>query len=257
MPNSRLLGLISALLACAAGAGAQAPDSLPFSDGERLTFRISAGKLGTVGHAVMTLTGPVDVRGTETMLASFDANAGIPLFKGSDATRSWIDPTRMTSLRFQKRERRPFSSADDSVEIYPGLHHWDGLKGDSGTTVSDLPLDELSFIYFLRTRTLEPDSVYSFDQDYDRRRPPTTVRVVKHEALTTPAGTFKTVEYEVRMTDRRNYKKSAVLHFWFSEDRCRVLVRVESPMPMLGNSTMTLQAAVTPNCPYLASRGSP
>ncbi len=257
MASNRLLGLIAALLACTAGARAQAPDSLPFSDGERLTFRIRASKLGNVGKAVMTLTGPVDVRGTETMLASFNASAGIPLFKGSDATRSWIDPARMTSLRFQKRERRPFSSADDSVEIYPGLHHWDGLKGDSGTTATDLPLDELSFVYFLRTLTLEPDSVYSFSQDYDRRRPPTTVRVVKHEVITTPAGTFKTVEYEVRLADRRDYKKSELLHFWVSEDRCRVLVRVESHMPMLGSSTMSLETAVTPNCPYLASRGSP
>jgi hypothetical protein len=256
MRNSRLLGLISALAACAAGAGAQAPDSLPFSNGERLTFRIRAAKLGNVGHAVMALTGPVDVRGTETMLASFNASAGIPLFKGSDATRSWIDLTRMTSLRFQKHERRPFSSADDSVEIYPSLHHWEGLKGDSGTTVTDLPLDELSFVYFLRTLTLEPDSVYAFNQDYDRRRPPTTVRVVKHDTITTPAGTFNTVEYEVRLADRRDYRKSELLHFWISEDRCRVLVRVESHMPILGSSTMTLETAVTPNCPFLASRGN-
>ncbi len=65
MPNSRILALLSALLACTAGVGAQAPDSLPFGDGERLTrIRIRASKLGTVGHAVMTLSGPVDVRGT-------------------------------------------------------------------------------------------------------------------------------------------------------------------------------------------------
>ena len=80
-------------MGCAAAAGAQAPeqpperptdrladhpaDSLPFACGERLTFRVRTAKLGTVGHAVMTITGPVDIRGTETVLASFDASAGI------------------------------------------------------------------------------------------------------------------------------------------------------------------------------------
>jgi hypothetical protein len=236
------------LLACATVARAQVTDSLPFGDGERLTFSIRTSKLGTVGHAVMTLTGPVDVRGTETMLASFDASAGIAFLKGSDATRSWIDLTRMTSLRFQKRERRPFSSSEDSVEIYAGLHHWEGAKGDSGTIVSDLPLDELSFIYYLRTLTLAPDSLYSFDRHYDKRRLPTTVRVVKHEAVKTPAGEFNTVEYEMRVVDQHNYKTTGVLYFWFSEDARHLPVRIESTMPFLGNSVMTLESAITPNC---------
>jgi hypothetical protein len=276
MPRSRFLGIVPLLLVCAPGARAQTVDSvpprvqatdslplraqeaesLPFSEGERFTYRIRASRLGTVGHAEMALSGPVDVRGTQTLLATFNASAGIPLFKGSDATRSWIDPKRMTSLRFAKRERRPFRSADDSVEIYPDLHRWDGAKGDSGTTVNDLPLDELSFVYFLRTVTLKPDSLYSFNQEYDSRRPPTTVRLIKHEVLTTPAGTFNTVEYEVHTVDRLNYKDKEVLHFWFSEDRCRVLVRVEGHMPILGTSSMTLETAVTPNCPSLASRGN-
>jgi hypothetical protein len=249
-----LAGLLAALFVCATAAGAQATDSLPFGDGERLTFRIRTAKLGTVGHAVMTLTGPVDVRGTETLLASFDANAGIAFLKGSDATRSWIDLSRMTSLRFQKRERRPFSSARDSVEIYPSLHHWDGLKGDSGTTASDLPLDELSFIYFLRTITLAPDSLYSFDRHYDKRRLPTTVRVVKHESLETPAGEFSTVEYEMHVVDQHNYKTTGVLYFWISEDRCHLPVRIESNIPLLGDGIMTLETATTPNCHYAEAK---
>ena len=246
------------LIACASLAGAQpslrALDTLPFGDGERLTFRIRASKLGSVGHAVMTLTGPVDVRGTSTMLASFDASAGIAFLKGSDATRSWIDLARMTSLRFQKSERRPFSSADDSVEIFPDLRHWDGTHGSSGTSISDRPLDELSFIYFLRTVTLVPDSVYSFDRHYDQRRLPTTVRIVKHDTLKTPLGEISTVEYEMRVVDQHNYKTSGLIYFWFSEDRCHLPVRIESAMPVLGNSIMTLETATSTNCHYTETK---
>lgn len=244
----RLASLVPALFACAAVAGAQAPDSLPFSDGEHLTFRIHTSKLGTVGHAVMALTGPVDVRGTETMLASFDASAGIAFLKGSDATRSWIDLSRMTALRFAKHEHRPFSSSADSVEIYPGLHHWEGVNGDSGAVVSDLPLDELSFIYYLRTLTLAPDSLYTFARNYDKRRIPTTVRVVRYGPVKTPAGAFNTVEYEVRVVDQHDFSKTGVLYFWFSEDARHLPVQIESTMPFLGKSIMTLESAITPNC---------
>ena len=199
----------------------------------------------------MALSGPVDVRGIPTMLASFNANAGIAFLKGSDATRSWIDLARMTSLRFQKIEHRPFSSAKaDSVEIYPDLRHWDGMDGTSGTSISDRPLDELSFIYFLRTITLLPDSLYSFDRHYDQRRLPTTVRIVKHDTLKTPFGELSTVEYEMRVVDQHNYKTTGLIYFWFSEDRCHLPLRIESAMPVLGNSIMTLETATATNCLY-------
>jgi hypothetical protein len=232
-------------------------DSLPFGAGEKLTFTIRTAKFGKVGKAVMSLAGPVDVRGTPTVLASFDANAGIMFLKGRDATRSWIDLDRMTSLRFEKKERRPFSSANDSVEIYPDLRLWQAAHGDSGSTASDRPLDELSFIYYLRTLTLAPDSTYTFDRHYDKRRLPTTVRIVKQDTITTPAGEFSTVEYEMRVVDARDYQEHGVLYFWISDDRCRLPVRIESVMPLLGNGIMTLQTAVTPNCPRAENKSVP
>jgi hypothetical protein len=257
---------LNGVLVCAAGVGAQPSaeamahavprplpspsrrDSLPFGAGEKLTFSIHSSKFGNVGKAVMSLSGPVDVRGTATVLASFDASAGVMLLKGHDATRSWIDLDRMTSLRYEKTERRPFSSANDSVEIYPDLRLWQAAHGDSGSTASDRPLDELSFIYYLRTLTLAPDSVYTFDRHYDKRRLPTTVRMVKHDTITTPAGEFSTIEYEVRVVDARDFKEHGVLYFWISDDACRLPVRIESVMRLLGDGIMTLQSAVTPNC---------
>jgi hypothetical protein len=253
--RGRLFGLIAIALATApAGLHAQMPDSLGFSCGERLTFDIRTEKFGNVGSAVMALTGPFEVRGVETIMASLNATAGIAFLKGHDATRSWFDPIRMTSLRYQKIEKRPFSSAVDSVEIYPGLRRWDGLHGDSGSTASDRPLDELAFLYYLRTVTLLPDSTYAFDRHYDKRRLPTTVRVVKHEMVKTPAGDFSTVEYEMKVINARDFKTLSVLYVWISDDRCRLPVRIESVMPVLGNGIMTLQTAISPNCPRLASR---
>ncbi len=268
------VALLVGTIGSASAAGAQAPeqpperptdrladhladhpaDSLPFACGERLTFRVRTAKLGTVGHAVMTITGPVDIRGTETVLASFDASAGIAFMKGADKTRSWFDLRRMTSLRFEKHEKRPFSSNVDSVEIYPELHHWEGVPGDSGTIASDVPLDELSFIYFLRTLSLAPDTVYSFDRHYDSRRMPTSVRVVKRETLQTPAGKFSTVELEMRSNGGQSSRNDVLLRLWISDDRCRLLVRVESAIPLLGNGIMTLESAVAPSCPNLGSK---
>ena len=228
---------------------AQAPDTLPFAVGERLTYGVRTSKFGAGGRAVMSVTGPVDVRGTETMLATFDVHVRWAFMSGDDNTKSWIDPRRMASLRFEKHERRPFSFNNESVEIAPEDRRWNSTRGDSGTTASGAPLDELSFIYFLRTITLLPDSVYSFDRHYDARRTPTTVRIIKRETLTTPAGEFRTVELEMRVKDVTNYNGEGVLHLWISDDRCRLPVRIESTMALLGTGVLMLESVVTPRCP--------
>ena len=239
------------LAAVAMGAGgisAQAPNPVPFGPGERFTFVVSTAHRGKVGEAVMALAGPVDVRGSQVLVASFDTRIRVALMTGTNESKSWIDPTTMTSLRFTKHEHHPFSSTGDSVEIFPDRHRWDGTHGTSGVVTSDHPLDELSFIYFLRTLSFLPDSIYSFDRHYDTRRSPTLVRVVTHETISTPAGEFQTVELEMRVKDGTDYNGDGVLHLWFSADRCRVPIRIESNMPLLGVGILTLEAAVTPAC---------
>jgi hypothetical protein len=247
---------LALVIAGASVAGAQAPDPLPFGSGELLTFTVRASKFGKVGHAVMAVSGPVDIRGVPTMLMTFETHLGVLFMKSSDDNRSWIDPLRMTSLRFERHERRPFSSADESVQIFPDLHYWAGTRGDSGSTTGEAPLDELSFVYFLRTVTLVPDSVYAFDRHYDKRRVPTTVRFVKRATLRTPAGDFDTVELEMRSKDGPKFKDEWVLRLWISEDRCRLPVRMESVVPVLGTGVMTLESAVTPTCREAAESAS-
>src|SRR5262245_47076999 len=96
--------LAPAMLLIASATTAQAQSSaLPFDVGERLRYRVSVGKLGSVGEGEMSVSGPVDVRGTETVLLKSEINAKIGFLKSSERTASWIDPTRMAALRYQKR----------------------------------------------------------------------------------------------------------------------------------------------------------
>jgi hypothetical protein len=56
------------------------------------------------------------------------------------------------------------------------------------------------------------------------------------------------------VTDARDFKLRNVLYLWISEDRCRLPVRIESVMSVLGNGIMTLESATTPGCSYLVSK---
>jgi hypothetical protein len=229
-------------------ARSQAESPRAFAVGERLVFVVSTTQSSKIGDAVMSLSGPIDVHGTSVVVSSFETHIRVAMKKASNESKSWFDARDMTSLRFAKHEHRPFSSQNDSVEIFPDRHRWDAANGVTGPVASDHPLDELSFIYFLRTVVFEPDSTYSFARHYDVRRSPTTVRVVKHETLQTHAGTFETTELEMHVKDGAEYKGGGVLHIWISDDACRLPVRIESAMPMLGICILLLESAVTPFC---------
>ena len=214
----------------------------PFGAGERLTYVVRVSKLGTVGTGSMWVEGPVDVRGTPAILLRFHFRTRVAFVTAANETDSWLDPVRMASLRFQKRERHPLSKEEELVELYPLERRWEGLS-DSGESVTDAPLDELSFIYFLRTLDLRADTTYQFDRHFDPARNPTAVRVVGHETVRTGAGEFRTTVVEMRVKDRR-YKGDAgegVIRINFSDDACRLPVRMESSAPVVGKAVLTLE----------------
>ena len=234
-------------LMCAAGiltgASASAPrtgaaqlpgaDSLPFAVGERLEFSARAAKVGKIGKATMWVDGPTDVRGTPTWVLHFVFKARVGPVRAEDRTTSWLDPRRMASLQFHKRERHPLSKHDERVEMFPDERRWQGAGRERGANQTDAPLDELSFMYFIRTLALPADTTYAFDRHFDAARNPTTVRVVKRETITTPAGAFPTVLLEMRVKDPRRYHGEGVIQINVTDDACRIPVRIRSSMPVL------------------------
>jgi hypothetical protein len=127
----------------------------------------------------------------------------------------------MTSLRFEKHTRRFLSGTKEAVDIFPDEARWTGLKDSQGKSPSTRPLDELSFIYFIRTLPLLVDSTYTFNRHFDAARNPTVVRVVGRQSIETKAGTFNTLSVEMVVKDGRNYEKEGTIRFLISDDARR------------------------------------
>jgi uncharacterized protein DUF3108 len=218
----------------------------PFAVGEHFTYEVHVARMGATGHGEMWVAGPEVVRGTQTYVLHFNSSAGVGPFKGSDQTTSWIDPQRMAAMRFEKVEHHLLENHHDEVEIYPALRRWSAADGTSGETPTDSPLDELSFIYFVRTLPLLDDSVYVLERHYDAARNPTSVRVVAHEHLETSTGPFETIKVEMRVKDPRHYKGDGLLILNLSDDARRIPVRIESTMPVFGKTVLTLEKIAAP-----------
>lgn len=243
--RTSVIGLVMAVLGWGipASVAAQSHDALPFAVGERLTYRVRMPKLRAGGRGAMWIEGPVDVRGVGAYLLRFDMKAGVGPFKGIDRTQSWLDRDRMLSLRYEKHESHPLSRHDEEVELYPDQRRWDAGQGGAGESATDAPLDELSFLYFLRTLPLE------FSRHFDAERNPTTVRVVGRETITTDASVFEAIVVEMRVRDPRRYKGEGVIRIHLTDDRCRLPVRIESVMPVFGTTVLTLEShSHAPEC---------
>jgi hypothetical protein len=240
-----LLAVAPAGAQVATGVSAAGAGLVPFAPGERLIYSVKVALAGASGRGIMTVSGPVQVRGTEAFVLRSETTVGVPLMHGTDRSASWYDPIRGASLRYVQHERHILSSGDDSVEINPDTRTWTAADGRTGTTLSDAPLDVLSFIYFLRTLDLRGDSIETFNRHFDADRNPTTVRVVGYDTLQTKAGHFATLRVEMKVRDPRHYHGEGTLTINLSDDARRLPVRIVSVMPIVGTTVMTLDSVTT------------
>jgi Protein of unknown function (DUF3108) len=214
--------------------------SLPFAVGEALNYQVRIARLGDVGTGRMWIEGPVVEQGVPVWRLRSEINAGKGPIRATDRTSSWLDPRRMAILRFKKEEHHVLSKSEEDVTIDRAALRWHDADGTDGALGSELPLDELSFLYFLRTIPIDRDTVLRFDRHFDPARNPTMVRVKGEETLTTPAGIFRTRVIEMEVRDPKRYKGTGTIRIHLYAEECRIPVRIESRMPVLGVTTLTL-----------------
>ncbi len=232
-------GLCAATLSAAPALPAQ-QFSLPFAVGEALEFQVKVGRLGEVGTGRMWIEGPVVEQGVSTWRLRFDMEAQKGPFRAVDRTSSWLDPRRMATVRYEKEERHVLSRSRERVRIDRDSGRWIDAEGPQGALGSDAPLDELSFLYFLRTLPLDRDTVMRIDRHFDASRNPTIVRVIGRDTLTTPAGIFRTRIVEMEVRDPKRYRGTGVIRLHLNDGECHIPIRIESRMPVLGITTLTL-----------------
>jgi uncharacterized protein DUF3108 len=240
---------VSAFVASALGPPDRGAAPLPFGPGERITYRVNAGGVGAIGRATMSVEGPVDVRGTPTYLLRSQTKAGMGPFKGSQLMESWLDPLMVRSLRFHEQERRLFRSHSVRTEILPEERRWTDDDGDSGESITNASLDELSFIYYLRTLPADRDTLYEFNSHFDAARNPVTVHESPGGVVETPSGSYVTTLMEMHVHDPRRYRGGGIIRVFLTDDRCRLPVRIESSVPGMGSFVLTMDAYVATGTP--------
>lgn len=230
------------ILAGGTAAAAQPGDPpLPFEAGELLDYRVKVPIFGTVGKAVFRIDGPIEYRGEEVLLLRSDVTTKWGPIRGRSASTSWFDPDRLLSLRFEKDERQPAYRDEEQVELFPSVRRFEQENGAEGDIPTDAPLDELSFIYFLRTMEFLSDSTLHITRHYDIARNPIAVRLIGREMVETGVGRQRALLVEMRVRHPRHYRGEGVIRIHLSDDGRRIPLKIESSAPATGKVTLVLE----------------
>ena len=210
------------------GTSTQAAAPLPFSAGEVAAYAVSFGILH-VGNGSMMLTAGDTVRGHAAWHAVFVMNGGTLFFKVRDRIESWFDVGTLSSLRFSQKLHEAGYRADRRFEVYPERATYQQRDKAERPSVP-APLDDASFLYFIRTLPLELGHRYEFRRYFQPEGNPVVIRVVRRERVTVPAGTFDAVVVQPQITTQGIFSEKGHAEVWISTDPSHVIVQVKSQL---------------------------
>lgn len=233
-----LLALTPGLSGQTGGAGASGPEAgpVPFGPGERMEYQVRVGLFGNVGSGFLDVDGTEMVRGSRAYHLRFGLDASVLFgrFRVDNLLQSWMDVSTLTALRFQQDQNEPNFERHRTFDFYPAEGIW-RLQGsdETGPLATDEPLDDVSFLFYVRALPLEVGETYTMHRYYKDDGNPVTVRVLRKERVTVPAGTFNTVVVQPIIQTDGLFGEGGEAEVYFSDDDRRVLVMLKSRVPVL------------------------
>ena len=216
----------------------QARAAVPFGAGEKAEYQVKYGPF-SVGRGSMHVVGIDTVRGRETWHTLFHVRGGIPGFRVNNVMESWIDTQTLSSLRhWQDFDEGP-NERERKFEIYPDSVFVQ--QGRQAEPTVPLPLDDGSFLYFLRTRELEVGKEYEFYRYFRPDRNPVRFVVLRKERVKVPAGEFETVVIRPIIKARGVFAENGRAEVWLSDDNRRIMVQMKTQLS-LGSLSLYLRS---------------
>lgn len=239
--------LISAALAAATILGAtravaQTVPAVPFGPGERAEYAVSLGIFGNVGQGSMEVVGIEDVRGHPTYHLRFDLDAKVTFARVDDTLESWLDVRELFARQIHKDQHEVNYKTNRWYDFFPEEMLYERREtGEVDTLASADPLDDVSFLYFVRTLPLEPGQTYTFNRYYKRSGNPVTIRVLRRETMEGADGSqIPVVVVQPIIKTKGLFGEGGEAEVYFTDDRRRILVKMTSRVPIIGRLGLTL-----------------
>lgn len=200
------------------------PPPLPFAVGETLRYDAMLGYF-PVGTATVSVSRLGRERGIEAYVFTMAGQGGPPGWRVQYGMTSWVDAERFNSLRFHSRLLQGGKVQEHEYVILPDSSRYRQTDVPGTWVAPSEPLDELAFLYFLRTAPLQLGQSYSFTRYFKTGYNPIAVQVAAaREPVTLPGGTSMPC-LSVQVTSR-----GMTMRVWFTDDSRRLPAQLELPL---------------------------
>lgn len=204
---------------------------VPFGPGERMEYDVKFGAI-RVGNAHMEVVALDNLRGRPAWHTAFWVQGGNFLYRVNDVYESWMDAETLSSLRFVQELEEGGKDTERRFEIYPEraiFIQTSKTPTKEEKSVSN-PLDDGSFLYFIRTIPLEVGQTYSFDRYFRPDRNPVRIRVLRKESVKVPAGTFNAIVIQPMIKTKGIFSENGHAEIWLSDDDRRIMLQLKSKL---------------------------
>jgi hypothetical protein len=201
---------------------------VPFDVGEQLVYDAKFGVI-KVGTARMVVEEIDTLRGHEAWHTVFRVSGGTFFYKLEDRYESWFDTRTFASLRHLQDVDQGSYERTRTFEIFPDRQVYTENDSEERESVPD-PLDDGSFLYFIRTIPFSVGQTYNFNRYFRPDRNPVTIRVLRRERVKVPAGTFDCVVIRPIIKSRGIFSEGGEAEIWISDDDRRIMVQMKSKL---------------------------
>lgn len=201
---------------------------VPFNEGEQLVYDVKFGVL-KVGTARMRVLGIEPIRDALAWHVQFTLKGGTFFYKVNDVYDSWMDIRTLNSLRYIQDTDQGSRERERKYEIFPerAIYNEVAKNNREMPSVRD-PLDDGSFLFFVRTVDLEVGKTYEFNRYFKPDRNPVIIRVLRKERVRVPAGTFDAIVLQPIIKTSGIFSEGGQAEIWLSDDDRRMMLQLKS-----------------------------
>ncbi len=215
--------------------------AVPFGPGESARYQVKLGLFGDVGEGRLMIPALDTVRGHETYHLQMTLKGGIPFARVDTKYESWFDVDELISRRFHQDQHEVRYERKRTFDFFPEERRWEMLNGKSGELPTDMPLDDLSFLFFARTLPLEVGKEYHFNRYFQDDGNPVRLKVLRTETVEVPAGTFETIVVQPIIKSKGIFSEGGEAEVYFTNDEKRILVMLKSKVKILRTLDLLLE----------------
>lgn len=206
-----------------------------------MEFEVKLGPL-SVGEARVRVAGVETVRGHRSYLLDWRVEGGVPLARVNDHYRSWMDVQTLASRRFIQDIHQIRRKRLRHFELFPEERRYEWVNEDRHyDLLSDRPLDDVSFVFYVRTLELEVGETITLNRYFREHGNPVTLEVLRKETVEVTAGTFDAVVLRPIVQSRGLWDEGGEAEVYVSDDPDRLLLKVTSRVPVIGSLSLHLR----------------